>query len=138
MLFNTEIAFIDEFIANLKIRGIERIPFDSDEFYLGVEYMSNYFQKNRASLGDVANEVSMLFIKNPFECVYKRFRDAMSAENGSYLSFINPEYVTSVLNLSKEDALYILKKNRSGINNDFVKKCTDEFCQGAKIATEKQ
>lgn len=133
MLFNTEIAFIDEFIANLKLCGVEKIPFDSNDFYSGVECMSNYFQKNRNCLGDIADEVSMLFIKNPFERIYKRFRDAISAENGSYLSFINPEYVTSVLNLSEEDAQYIIRKNRSGISTDFVRKCTEEFCQGAKV-----
>lgn len=133
MLFNTEIAFVDEFIANLKIRGVEQIPFDNAEFYAGVERMGNYFQKNRTALGDVADEISMLFIKNPFECIYKRFRDAMSSENGSYLSFINPEYVKSVLDLSEEDAEYILRKNRSGIANDFICKCTEEFCLGAKV-----
>ena len=30
MLYNSEIRFVDEFLANLKIKGIDRIPFDME------------------------------------------------------------------------------------------------------------
>ena len=134
MFFNSEIDFINEFIASLKKCGVSEIPFDNSEFYSGIERMGQYFQVNRAVLGDVSNEISMLFIKNPFEDVYKRFRDVISSENGCYMSFVNPEYVRGVLDLTDEDADYILGKNRSGIPFDFVSNCASEFCAGAHIA----
>ena len=133
MLFNSEICFIDEFIANLKLKGIKEIPFDNPEFYNGVGKMSKYFQANRNLLGEVSNEISLLFIKNPFEDIYKRFRDAISLENGGYLSFVNPDYITGVLELSIDDASYIILKNRSGVPADFIKNCAESFCSGANI-----
>lgn len=134
MFFNSEIDFINEFIASLKKRGVSEIPFDNHDFYSGIERMGQYFQINRTDLGDVSNEISMLFIKNPFEDVYKRFRDVISSENGYYMSFVNPDYVKGVLDLTNEDADYILEKNRSGIPVDFINDCAFEFCEGAHIA----
>lgn len=133
MLFNSEVAFISEVIANLKKHGVTRIPFDNKDFYNGVDRMASYFQKYSSSLGDVSSEISMLFIRNPFEHVYNRFRTAISLENGRYLSFVNPDYIEGVLSLSNEDATYILKKNRSGISNEFVEQCASEFCSGANV-----
>lgn len=133
MFFNAEINFINEFIAHLKKLGVSEIPFDNSEFYSGIENMGHYFQENRTILGDISNEISMLFIKNQFENVYKRFRDAISSENGSYMSFVNPEYVIGVLDLTDEDADYILEKNRSGIPFDFLYNCASRFCAGAHI-----
>ncbi len=133
MLYNSEIRFVDEFLANLKIKGIDSIPFDNEDFYNGIDSMALYFKNKRNELGSISNELSLLFIKNPFENVYKRFRDAISQENGSYLSFINPEYVTGVLDLTYEDAEYIIAKNRSGIPGAFISTCADRFCSGANI-----
>lgn len=133
MLYNSEIRFVDEFIANLKLKGVDKIPFDNEDFYNGVANIELYFQNKRNELGNVSNEISLLFIKNPFENIYKRFRDAISLENGSYLSFINPDYVAGVLDLTDEDAEYIISKNRSGISSTFVSICAERFCQGANI-----
>ena len=132
MLYSSEVAFVNEFIANLKIRGVEKIPFDNTDFFAGVERMASYFQNHRGGLGDVADELSMLFLKNPLENAYQRFRNALSDENGSYLSFVNPEYVVSFLALSEDDANYIIEKNRSGIPTEFVEQCAKEFCIGAR------
>lgn len=137
MLYNSEIRFVDEFIANLKIKGIQRIPFDNETFYNGVANMASYFQMKREELGDISDEISLLFIKNPFEATYKRFRDAISLENGSYLAFINPDYVVGILDLTTEDAKYIIEKNRSGISSVFISECTDKFCLGANIPMQK-
>ena len=135
MLYNSEIAFVNEFIANLKIRGLNKIPFDNRAFFDGVDKMASYFQEHRSALKDdavnIADELSMLFLKNPLENTYQRFSNALSAENGSYLSFVNPEYVVAILDLSKEDAEYTVRKNRSGIPPEFVRHCADEFCVGA-------
>ena len=76
--------------------------------------MALYFKNKRNELGNISNELSLLFIKNPFENVYRRFRDAISQENGSYLSFINPDYVIGVLDLTYEDAEYIMAKTSQG------------------------
>ena len=137
MLYRSEVSFIDEFIANLKIQGVKQIPFDNNEFFAGVEFMASFFYNNRYKLGSVSDELSMLFLKNPLENVYQRFRDALSAENGSFLSFVNPEYRVSILELSEDDAHYIIKKNRSGIPGEFVKQCADEFCKGAHCIVTK-
>lgn len=133
MFFNTEVAFVDEFIACLKINGINQIPFDNCQFYDGVDRMATFFKNNESKLGDVADELSMLFIKNPFECVYSRFRNVISNRNGHCLSFINPDYVKSLSALSDKDAEYTLKKARSGVPRKFMEDCTNEFCEGAQI-----
>jgi len=133
MLYNSEIRFVDELIANLKLKGVNTIPFDNEDFYNGIANIELYFQSKRNELGNVSNEISLLFIKNPFENIYKRFRDAISLENGSYLSFINPDYVAGVLDLTDEDAEYIISKNRSGISSTFVSTCAEKFCLGANI-----
>ncbi len=78
-----------------------------------------------------------MFIKNPFENIYKIFIDEISLENGSYLSFINPDYVAGVLDLTDEDAEYIISKNRSGISSTFVSTCAEKFCLGANIPIKK-
>ena len=103
---NSEVAFADEFIACLKLKGVNQIPFDNIKFYTGVERMAQYFRKNEMELGDIADELSMLFIKNPFECVYARFRNVISSRNGHSLSFLNPDYEKSLAALSDQDAIY--------------------------------
>lgn len=134
MFFNSEIDFISEFVASLKKKGVQSIPFDTTDFYEGVAEMDHYFQLHREELGDVSYEIAMLFVKNPFENVYNRFREAISAINdGKKMSFDNPEYVTGTLKLSEKSADYILKKNRSGIRVDFTKECATKFCDGANI-----
>ena len=131
MLYSSEVSFVNEFIAYLRIMGVERIPFDNNDFFAGVDRMASYFKDNRGRLGNKSDELSMLFLKNPLENVYQRFRDALSDENGSFLSFVNPEYAVSILELSKEDANFIIRKNRSGIPGAFVEQCAIEFREGA-------
>jgi len=133
MLYNSEIRFVDELIANLKLKGINTIPFDNEDFYNGIANIELYFHSKRNELGSVSNEISLLFIKNPFENIYKRFKDAILLENGSYLSFINPDYAACVLDLTDEDAEYIINKNRSGVSPIFVSTCAEKFCLGANI-----
>ena len=77
MLYNSEVTFLGKFIASLKLYNISNIPFDNTDFYAGIESMNVYFQANKSVLGELSDEISMLFIKNPFERIdNKRFRDA--------------------------------------------------------------
>lgn len=133
MLYNSEITFIDKFIATLKVGGVSQIPFDTPAFYNGVDRMGEFFRINRNVLGEVSDEIAMLFIKNPFEGIYKRFRDAISAQNGEYMSFVNPEYEIGIVKITLPDARYILGKPSSTISNDFMVSCTSEFCKGADL-----
>lgn len=133
MLYNSEITFIGKFIATLKIGGVAEIPFDTPSFYNGVDFMSKFFHTNRDVLGEVSDEIAMLFIKNPFEGIYKRFRDAISAQNGEYMSFVNPEYEVGIVKITLPDARYILGKRTSTISNEFMISCTSEFCKGADL-----
>ena len=133
MLYNSEVCFVNELIANLKKRGIKQIPFYNDAFYEGVDSMSLFFNEKREQLGSVANEISMLFIKNPFENTYKRFCDAISLDNGGYMAFINPDYVIGVLDITDDDADYTIRKNRSKIPPEFIRACAEKFCVGAKL-----
>lgn len=134
MFYNSEITFIDKFIATLKIGGVSEIPFDTPSFYNGVDLMSEYFRTNRNMLGEVSNEIAMLFIKSPFEGIYKRFRDAISSQNGEYMAFVNPEYEIGIVKITLPDAKYILEKSTSYISNDFMVSCTSEFCKGADLS----
>lgn len=43
MLYNSEITFIDKFIATLKVGGVSQIPFDTPAFYNGVDRMGEFF-----------------------------------------------------------------------------------------------
>ena len=97
-----------------------------------IESLDNFYN-SKGEAKDYADELSMLFIKNPFECVYSRFRNVISNRNGHCLSFINPDYVKSLSALSDKDAEYTLKKARSGVPRKFMEDCTNEFCEGAQI-----
>lgn len=63
MFYNSEESFIDKFIACLKKLSVTEIPFDNNAFYNGIEQMRQYFQNNRENIGEVSDEISMLFIK---------------------------------------------------------------------------
>ena len=67
MFYNSEESFVDKFIACLKKLNVIEIPFDTPAFYNGIEQMKLYFQNIREDLGEASNEISLLFIKNPFE-----------------------------------------------------------------------
>lgn len=133
MLYNSEVTFLGKFIASLKLYNISNIPFDNTDFYAGIESMNVYFQANKSILGELSDEISMLFIKNPFERIYKRFRDAISDQNGRYMSFVNPEYVIGMIKMTEMDANFIMGKDDSDIPKSFVEECTLAFCKGAGI-----
>jgi hypothetical protein len=133
MLYNSEEAFIDKFIACLKLKQIPDIPFDNKMFYAGVENMRQYFQTNRDELGDDASEISLLFIKNPMEGIYSRFRDAISEQNGWFISFENPAYEKGILKISEKDARKILEDDDLTMPIDKLQGFADVFCEGAEL-----
>lgn len=134
MLYNSEEAFIDKFLACLKKLDITSIPFDNAPFYNGVEQMRQCFQVNRDNIGTISNELSMLFIKNPLEGNYARFRDAISEQNGWYISFENPEYVNGSIKISNADADNILNERDLNIPLNYLFDFAKAFCDGASIA----
>ncbi|MBQ3165605.1 MAG: hypothetical protein II992_13335 [Lachnospiraceae bacterium] len=133
MLYNSEEAFIDKFIACLKLKNITTIPFDNDSFYAGAERMSQCFQTNKENFGEDASEISLLFIRNSLEGTFTRFRDAISEQNGWYISFENPEYVKGILKISENDAMRILSEEDISIEKQWMEELATAFCEGANL-----
>lgn len=133
MFYNSEESFIDKFIACLKKLSVTEIPFDNSAFYNGIEQMRQYFQNNRQNMGEVSDEISLLFIKNPFEKNFARFRDAISEQNGWYMSFENPEYTIGIIKINNTDADNILNENDLKIPLNYLYDFANAFCQGANI-----
>lgn len=132
MFYNSEEKFIDGFLACLRKMGVSYFPFDTPDFFNGVECMQQYFNNHRDDFSDQANEISMLFIKDTFQGVYKRFRNIISAQNGIYVSFVNPDYIIGKLKISEQDANQILEEEvvlPEQYLTDFAKR----FCDGANI-----
>jgi len=138
MFYISEEIFIDKFIACMRLRDIEAFDFDTDSFYAGIEKMRQFFLSNRNKFGNDADEISLLFIKNPIEGVYSRFRDAISEQNGSTISFENPKYTRSAIKISKEDAKELLRIEHLSVDDNYVEEMTDEFCVGARLIDEKK
>ena len=133
MFYNSEESFIDKFIACLKKLSVTEIPFDNSAFYNGIEQMRQYFQNNRQNIGEVSDEISLLFIKNPFERNFARFRDAISEQNGWYMSFEIPEYTIGIIKINNTDADNILNENDLKIPLNYLYDFAKAFCQGANI-----
>ena len=133
MFYNSEESFIDKFIACLKKLSVTEIPFDNSAFYNGIEQMRQYFQNNRQNIGEVSDEISLLFIKNPFERNFARFRDAISEQNGWYMSFENPEYTIGIIKINNTDADNILNENDLKIPLNYLYDFAKAFGQGANI-----
>ena len=133
MFYNSEESFIDKFIACLKKLSVTEIPFDNSAFYNGIEQMRQYFQNNRQNIGEVSDEISLLFIKNPFERNFARFRDAISEQNGWYMSFENPEYTIGIIKINNTDADNILNEDDLKIPLNYLYDFAKAFCHGANI-----
>ena len=133
MFYNSEESFIDKFIACLKKLSVTEIPFDNSSFYNGIEQMRQYLQNNRQNIGEVSDEISLLFIKNPFERNFARFRDAISEQNGWYMSFENPEYTIGIIKINNTDADNILNEDDLKIPLNYLYDFAKAFCQGANI-----
>lgn len=106
---------------------------DNSAFYNGIEQMRQYFQNNRQNIGEVSDEISLLFIKNPFERNFARFRDAISEQNGWYMSFENPEYTIGIIKINNTDADNILNEDDLKIPLNYLYDFAKAFCQGANI-----
>ena len=133
MFYISEENFIDKFIANLKLLNVILIPFDTPDFYNGIEKMKTYFEKNITNFGSESKELSMLFIKNPYEGVYSRFRDAISEQNGWYISFENPEYISGRIKITLDDAEQIANDTNLSVPNEYIMNITKAFCEGSNI-----
>lgn len=132
MFYISEENFVDKFLACLAKYNINSIPFDNHSFYRGVEEMSRYFQQNKEQLGKTANELSLLFLKSPLEGVFSRFRDAISEQNGWYISFENPEYTRGIIKISADEVDDILCADEF-LSAERIVGFTKAFCSGAQI-----
>jgi hypothetical protein len=132
-MYNSEELFIDKFIACLKKLEVDKIPYDNNDFYNGIEKMQQYFYSNKDSLGRYKDELAMLFIKQPFEGVYSEFRKAFTKQNGWFIAFENPEYIKASIKLDENGATYILNNNDLDIDKEHLFKFAEAFCKGASI-----
>lgn len=133
MFYNSEEVFVDKFLACIKKLGVDSIPFDNSLFYDGIEQMSQFFQIHRSDIGEISNEISLLFIKSPCEGNFSRFRNAISNQNGWYISFENPDYLNGILKITEDDAENILEETGLDISNEYLYEFAKAFCNGANI-----
>ena len=129
MLYRYEEDFIEKFLAKLKVRNIHKFPYDVPEFYAGIERMKHVFDANFENFGDAAEDLSLLFIKNPYQGVYSRFRDGISKFNGELVSFVNPQYVSCIVNMSQVEADYLVGYNATNIPDGLMDELVDAFCE---------
>ncbi len=129
MLYRNEEDFIEKILAKLKLKNVESFPYDNQEFYAGIERMKLVFEENIDSFGDAAEDLSLLFVKNPYQGVYSRFREGISSFNGDLVSFVNPEYECCIVNMSTVDANYLVNNDASlPIDEDILDQLVDAFC----------
>jgi len=140
MLYRYEEDFLEKFLAELKLRKIKIFPYDVPEFYDGIERMKTVFFENIDSFGDAADDLSLLFIKNPYQGVYSRFRDGISELNGELVSFVNPEYVRCIVKMSTMEAQYLISDNASlSIPENVMNSMVSAFCNDMrKLEFEKE
>lgn len=131
MLYSSEKIFVEKLIACLKKNSIDAIPFDVKPFYDGVGRTEQLFRHMKTEMGEVADELSMLFIKNPFEQKYVHFRDVVAAEDGLVLSFDNPKHDKGRIALTDADADCILERLSLNISTECINRFAEAFCEGA-------
>lgn len=112
---------------------VTEIPFDNSAFYNGIDEMRQFFYNNKEKIGKASDEISLLFIKNPFEGNFARFRDAISEQNGWYMSFENPEYIRGFIKITNDDAENILNESDLDISINDLYGFAKAFCRGANI-----
>ena len=136
-MYTSEKIFIMKFRAGLKKLGITEIPYDNMEFYNGAESMQQYFQQHRKAMGSHANELSMLFLKNPMGGIFSEFREGIARQNGGLMTFENPHYVSATIKLDREGVDYILnQEDNLDVSNEQILELSKAFCYGAGLAFE--
>lgn len=135
LMYRNEILFVEKFIASLKVLEVSDIPFGNDEFQGGVEKMHKYFNDHRYDLGELADELSLLFLKRPIEGIYDEITDAMLSLNGRLVSFAlaNPYYEKASIKLKDNEANSLLKDPCLDIDREHILNFAKAFCKGAKI-----
>ena len=128
MLYQTEEFFIEKFIAGLALRNVNQFPYDVKDFYEGIENMKHYFDDHKSDFGVSSREIELLFIKDPYQGVYSRFREAISERNGELVSFENPRYIKCFVSLDKEDAQYLYDDDSLEIDENAFSELLDQFC----------
>lgn len=113
--------------------NVLQIPFDNDFFYNGIQKMQEYYLINRYTLGIYEDELSMLFIKRPFDGLFSEFKRVISTHNGWYLNLINPDYVIATIKITEKDAEYTLRQEELSIDRNYLFGFARAFCEGAGV-----
>ncbi len=135
-MYSSEKVFIMKFLAGLRKLGVTEIPYDNSEFYNGTESMQQYFYEHRNSFGDYANELAMLFLRNPLGGLFLEFKEGIARQNGKLMSFENPYYVKAIIKLDKDGADFILNQVDLNIQEEQIIGFSTAFCEGAGIPYE--
>lgn len=135
-MYRNEILFVEKFVASLKVLNVSDIPFGDGEFQNGVEKMHEYFNNHMYDLGELADELSLLFLKRPIEGIYDEITDAMLSLNGRLVSFAlsNPYYERASIKLGEKEANTLLEDPCLDIKEQHVLNFAKAFCEGANIS----
>jgi hypothetical protein len=125
-MYFSEKAFIMSFIARLSQEGVETIMLNDAKYYCGIEKMHQYFQENRERIGNYADELAMLFLKDS-SGEYRQFDTAIENLNAGMLSFDNPYYVMAHIKVSDSDAEEVLKENSEYISKPHIHELVNAF-----------
>jgi hypothetical protein len=133
-MYASERIFVKKFLAALAFKGHNDIPFDTPPFYDGIEKMRECFQQIKYDMGVYADELSLLFIRNPIDGSFDEFKNGVSDQNGRLLTFQNPEYISAKINTNTRGAEYILNSGDIGVSREAFISFADCFLKGANIA----
>lgn len=132
-MYFSETLFIKRFLAGLKTLGVDKIPYDTEKFNSGAEYMNRYFIQKREELGAASDELSMLFLKNAISGSYNELREGVARQNGDLMSFINPYYIEATIRLPDKGAEKFLHQRDTDIPSEIIMGFSKAFCEGAGI-----
>ena len=132
-MYQSERTFINKFLAALYKNGIRKIPYDTPQFYAGVERMEANFNQIKPNLGKYKHEIGMLFIRNPIGGIFDEFRKGISNQNGLLMTFENPDFVFATINIDEKDIEYILNRGDIDISNDVMISFAESFREGAGL-----
>jgi hypothetical protein len=126
-----ERLFIESFIAALSCIYIFKIPFANKDFRDGVKKLGEYLHEEMDP--GIYTKIKSIFAVKPCEGNFQIFKQSLEKENGSYISFNNPKWVSANITISPFIAEEILEKAELGIEKQLFIQAAKRFCEGAGI-----
>ena len=129
------IAFLNKFVAALRIKNIERIPFAGKEFQDGIEAV-------KETMKDILDErqysiISPVFAKVPVDEEYESIRNMFMHLNGDTINFAgadNPRWEYMTIKMSPYLAYKKLQDDSVlNIGSDVFSKAAINFCNAAGV-----